>query len=114
MLTADDILAAADSAHEVVNVPEWGGDVCVKVMSGVDRDRWEIAATKLMDNPQNANIRASLCALTMCDESGKRLFTDQQVTALGEKSSTALDRVFNAARRVNKLTDEDIADLEKN
>ena len=114
-LNAETILKADDSGKpEKVDVPEWGGFVYVRVMSGVERDRWELLITKGMDKASTANIRASLASFVCCDESGKRLFTDNQASNLGIKSSVALDRIFEVAQRVNCLKDEDIKELEGN
>ena len=38
ILSKDAILAADDLPRETVHVPEWGGDVYVRTMSGTDRD----------------------------------------------------------------------------
>lgn len=115
MLTAEQILKATDFGEpKKVNVPEWGGEVFVKQMNGVERDRWELIASKAVENPGKANIRATLCVMTLCTEKGKRLFSDGQIAALGQKSAIALDRVFEVAKDFNKLTDDDIEELEKN
>ena len=53
-------------------------------------------------------------ALTICDQEGERLFTDADVEALGEKSSTALNRVWDVARRLSALTVKDEQALLKN
>ena len=121
LLSRDDILAADDRPIERVPVPEWGGDVCVRSLSGAERDRWEQRFLKnaprarpVKGNPYD-NIRASLCALAICDESGKRLFTSEKdVEALGKKSAAALNRVFDVARRLNGLSDDDVEELAKN
>jgi hypothetical protein len=115
MLTAEKILKTEDiSQPQKVHIPEWGGDVYVRVMTGVERDRWELSAQSSIDKPATANVRASLCAVTICDEKGKRLFTDNQAAALGAKSAVALNRVYEVSKRINRLTDEDIEELEKN
>ncbi len=115
MLTAEQILKADDMGDtRTVSVPEWGGELCVRKMNGMERDRWELLTSKAVDKPGLANIRASLCAMTICDEKGKRLFSDGQMAALGAKSAVALDRIFDVARDLNKLKDEDIEELEKN
>lgn len=115
MLSAEQILKADDLAElEKIKVPEWDGFVYVRKMNGLERDRWELIASKAVDKPSQANIRASLCAMTICDEKGKRLFTDNQMSALGAKSGTALDRIFAVAKDLNKLSDEDVEELEKN
>jgi len=114
MLSAEDILSSKDDSLEKVSVPEWGGDVFVRTMTGGERDSWELYASKQMERANNVNIRAKLACLCLCDENGKRLFGDGQVDALGKKSAKALDRVYSAALELNKLTDEDIEQLEKN
>jgi len=115
MLTAEQILKADDLSERVeVDVPEWGGSVYVQIMSGSARDRWELTTAKALDKPGTANVRAGLCVATICDEKGKRLFSDGQVAALGAKSSAALDRVYAVAKKLNKISDEDIETLEGN
>ena len=59
-------------------------------------------------------MRANLVAMTLCDETGRRLFEETQLAELGTKSSKALDRVIAAAQRINAVTDEEIEILEGN
>jgi hypothetical protein len=114
-LTGEQILKADDVGKlEKVEVPEWGGEVYVKVMNGQSRDRWELSTSKAIESPGTANIRASLVAACACDENGKRLFSDGQVAAIGQKSAIALDRVYEVAKDINQLEDKDIEELEKN
>jgi len=115
MLTAEKILKSQDIHEpEKVDVPEWGDHVYVRVMNGIERDRFELMVSKGMDKPSTANIRAALCVMTICDQSGKRLFTDNQAAHLGAKNSVALDRIFDVAQKINKLKQEDMDELEKN
>ena len=41
LLTRDKILSADDIRSERVKVPEWGGEVIVREMTGAERDEWE-------------------------------------------------------------------------
>lgn len=115
LLTRDDILASPLSLPvERVPVPEWqpDGEVLVKTMTGAERDAFEqevVAAGDRLDN-----IRARIAAHTCVDEQGKRLFSPDDIQALGRTSCVALDRVFDAARRLNKLSKQDVEELEKN
>jgi hypothetical protein len=105
-LTKDAILAADDSALESVAVPEWGGEVSVRVMSGAQRDRFEGAVAARRDKDGNMNaagLRALLCSLTICDDSGALLFGESDIPALESKSAAALQRVFDVAARLNGL-----------
>lgn len=119
MLTRDQILAAQDIPAPVpVDVPEWGGTVFVRVMSGTERDAWEAASLKIQGTgkktsavPNLENARARLCALCLCDEHGKRLFSNNDVAELGKKNARALDRVYDKASQINGITDKDVEDI---
>ena len=60
------------------------------------------------------NMRARLVGLTVIDEGGQRLFTDDEVDLLGAKSGAALDRVFAIAQKLNGLSGADVEELTKN
>lgn len=120
-LSAAAILAADDLLREVVEVPEWGGKVMVRGMTGAERDAYEstmllVKGTDVgLDKAGMIGARSRICALCIVDpENGKRLFTDSQVTALGEKSGAALDRVFAVAQRLSGITKADQEELQKN
>ena len=121
LLTKKQILEADDLSRERVPVPEWGGDVFVKSLTGSERDTFEGAVARVNRSGKNRqvtynveNIRARLCALTIVDDKGVRMFTDAEIGALGKKSAAALNRVFEVAQRLSGLTDDDIEALEKN
>ena len=43
MQSADKILKADDYPQvEIVKTPEWGENVYIRVMNGLERDRWEL------------------------------------------------------------------------
>jgi hypothetical protein len=109
-LNRDAILAADDLVREEIDVPEWGGTVFVRVMTARERDRFE----QKWSESRYDNIRAFLAVCVVCDEAGLPLFSEKDIDALGRKSAAALDRIFDVASRVNKLTPQDIEDLEGN
>ena len=110
LLSRDTILGADDRRTEDVEVPEWGGTVRVRGLSGTERDAYEASIVRLKDDGSQTftlqNARARLVALCACDEDGERIFTDKDVNELGRKSAVALERVFDAARRVSGLSDD--------
>jgi len=118
LLTRDQILSADDSVYEDVNVPEWGGVVRIRGLSGSERDRFEdsIVNNKVGKHARQnmKNIRAKLVALTVIDAKGETLFTLKDVEALGKKSAAALDRCFDVAQRLCGLSDDDVTELEEN
>jgi len=108
-LSRDAILAAKSLRTEEVAVPEWGGTVLVRELSGRERDEWEASLAVMRGKtmvPDVANIRAKLAARTIDD--GEPVFTQQDVAALGELSAAALDRVFDVASRLSGLNPEDV------
>lgn len=115
VLDREQILAAADAVFESVSVPEWGGEVRVRSLTGWERDQYEASITvqqgggKIKMNLLNA--RAKIAALTIVDEDGNRQFSDDDAIELGKKSSTALNRVFEVATRISGLTEEDVQEL---
>ena len=129
MLTRDQILAAQDITTEEVIVPQWGGIVLVRGMSGTERDAFE--ASVVVEQPVKSNnraqrrakrgqtefkvnrenLRAKVCAWCIVDENGDRLFSDGDVEAIGAKSGAAIDTVYNLAARLSGISDDDIDDL---
>lgn len=117
LLGREAILAANDLPTEDVNVPEWGGVVRVRTLTGAQRDAFEaeIVTTNGRKVERNTyNIRAKLVAASVVGEDGKLLFSRADVEALGAKSAAALDRVFDAASRLSGISDEDVQELAEN
>ena len=113
-LKREDILEIQDIEIEEVEVPEWGGTVCVKGMSGLERDAFEASIVQAKGKGTKVNmenIRAKLAAQTLCDEQGERLFTDADVKLLGKKSAVALQRVFVVAQKLSGIGDADVNEL---
>ena len=96
------ILAADDVRKEKVPVPEWGGDVYLRVLSGTDRDRFE---ESYADQKMKA-FRIRFLLMALCDERGERLFADDEGDILGKKSSVVINRLFEAGWRINALSQE--------
>lgn len=117
MLTKDAILSAHDTKLERVDVPEWGGAVYVRVMTGAERDTFEAECSETTRKGVKLkadNIRAKLAVRVVCDEGGKRLFADSDVVALGKKSSKALDRIWETANKLSAIREGDLEEVAKN
>ena len=113
LLNRDAILKANDITMQTVNVPEWGGDVSIRTLTGTERDAFEASIVSGKKHDMT-NIRAKLVARSVVDEKGVRLFTDDDVCAIGRKNAKALDRIFDAAQRMNGIRETEIQELEKN
>jgi hypothetical protein len=107
-LSRQAILDAQDArVSDPIEVPEWGGSVRVRMMSGDERDSWEAwnASRKTEADPRGNYLgwRAALLVRTACDEKGTLLFAPGDVAWLGKKSGEAMDRVVDVAIVLNKL-----------
>jgi len=113
-LTKDAILSANDIERERVEVPEWGGYVWVRGMTGEERDAFEAGLVERKGKSRELNfknMRASLVAKTVVNDGGERLFDDNDVKRLGQKSAAALDRLYEVATRLSGIGEQDVEDL---
>tara|TARA_R110002020_G_scaffold150991_3_gene327926 strand:- start:1084 stop:1428 length:345 start_codon:yes stop_codon:yes gene_type:complete len=112
MLDRDSILNVVDLKPEVVEVPEWGGSLYIRMLTASERDKFEASCVGTGKKQNLTNIRARLVVLCACDEAGERMFGDGDADALGRKSAAAVDRVFGACSKLNGFSSQDIEDLE--
>jgi len=118
MLTKDQILNVKDYQIEEVEVPEWGGSVFVRGLTGAERDEYEASMVQFQGSKIKSmeirNIRARMAAYAICDADGNRVFSSSDVLALSKKSAAALDRIMTVAARLSGMTAEDQESLRKN
>ena len=117
MLTKDAIIHVEDLDYEDEEVPEWGGTVRIRCMTGSERDSFEAAIYKIEGGNTKVvrdNFRATLLARCLIDENGNRLFSDKEINQLGKKNSKIISRLFEKAQKINGLTTEDQEELLKN
>lgn len=118
LLTRDQVKSTTDKmVIEFVDVPEWGGTIGVRGITGKERDAYESSMLKGQGRKQRVvtdNVRAKLVSLSACDAEGKQIFDPKDAEWLGSKSAAALQRVYEVAARLSRITDEDIEELVKN
>jgi hypothetical protein len=102
-LSRDDILGAPDAALVEVDVPEWGGAVYVR----------PLLASEGADLGDEINA-ARLLVLSCVDKKGAKLFTDDDLEALGAKSLAATNRVMAAVLSANGMSNDARDALEGN
>lgn len=98
------ILAADDVKLEKISVPEWGGDVYLKVLSGTERDQFEESYSE----QKLKNFRVRFLLMTLCDENAARLFGDGDAALLGKKSAIVIGRLFEKGWALNAFREADV------
>ena len=106
LLSREAILAHDDLPTEDVEVPEWGGRVRVRGLTGTERDAWDgeaVAARLKGGMPPNWRVRR--VAMCLVDERGARLFSDRDVAALGAKNAAVIDRIDDVVVRLSGMAE---------
>jgi hypothetical protein len=103
-LTREQILGAIDlraSTYTTHPVPEWGGDVLIRRLSAGDAER-----SGLTGDQKSPELVAQVITLSLVDEDGNLLFTQEDVTALAKVDVGVAAQVFAACVKVNGLSSE--------
>jgi len=119
ILTKEQILGADRKRTVDVPVKEWGGAVRLQELSASDRDLWESESFLVAADGESARFnpkhaRARLVVRSIVDEQGRRMFTDDEVASIGSLSAASVQKLFNAARKLNAISDGDMKELEGN
>lgn len=115
LLGRNAILEADDLKTEDVPVPEWGGEVRVRMLTGEERDAYEASMVEMKKDgsakANRENVRARLLILCIVNEQGEQMFNRADIKLLGRKSAKALERVINKVNELNGITDEELDTL---
>src|SRR4051794_29860377 len=109
----ESILGARDRKTVRVPTPEWEGCPAVWVRTLSARERMDLQAAVKKDESKSLALTV---AMHLSDETGNRVMSDEDVTALEEKSAAILDRIATAAWQLyaDSLSAETAKELEKN
>lgn len=120
------IADADDITEEDVPVPEWGGKVRVRGLTGEQRDEFEGSIIvekrdpdrkgKTKSSVEHRRLRAKLVVKSVVHppdspQAGQPMFDETDIGWIAAKSAAALDRVFSTAQRLSGMSDEDVDDL---
>lgn len=113
LLARSEMLRERPLRRELVRVPEWGGQVLVRELTGEERDQFEAG---LVEQRQRGglnlkNLRARLVVLAVCDEAGARIFSDLDADALGRQGAAPVGRLYDVAARLSGLSRQDEDEL---
>jgi hypothetical protein len=115
-LSGADIFEVNDTIVERVEVPEWGGHVFVRNLTGRQKEKYIESIREIKGRGKKQTVEvilekssAKLAAMVLCNEDGTLLFPDgstEVVDRLADKSAKALSRVVDAGARLNGLADD--------
>ncbi len=113
------ILANKAQVIEQLEVPEWGGTVCIRSISARERGQIEAGIaryreTKGKEDSFARNFTLRMAGMALCDESGARLFSDEEISQLAEHNAAVIARIAEVAGRLAGFTKEDVEALAKN
>lgn len=128
ILTKDMVMQATRFEMVEVDVTEWGpidpetGEpekttVFVRELSAKEKDEFEAGLVSVKGRKQRMNLddlRARMAVLVCCDEKRNPIFNPEDVAWLTKKAVRPLSRIYNAAKELNDLTDEDEEAMLKN
>jgi hypothetical protein len=110
MLSKDDILKKRKGAVKKLDVPEWGegSSVFIRTINGFE-------ALKLMklQTSGDENLAIYFASVVLCDEGGKRLFSDDESQSLADLPIGGLIRIMNEAVAFNNLSGKAIDEQKK-
>lgn len=113
-LTKEEILNASDMELVRVDIPEWGGEICLKPMTGRNRDDFDsyIARQTKGERLDMKGVRVRLVALCLCDDKGTLMFsTPDDMKALNAKSNKVINDLFNTVQKINGIGDDEVKEL---
>jgi len=122
LTTNQDVLRALCDPKRVIEVPipETGQDVCVlvRMLTAGERDDLECKLSELRQQGAREhmrNFRARACSYFLSDEKRQAIFSEEDVEELTEGCSSALDRIYDAGRFLNRmfLSDREEAEEKK-
>lgn len=116
-LTAENILEQRRAELVRLPVPEWDGDVYVRPLTSQQAEYVSDALTVPEDKQHardNGGLRAIVGAWAICDEQGKRLFSDDKSKQLADMPSAGLLRVWRKVMEITKMSDKAVEEAEGN
>src|SRR5262245_53027404 len=117
-LTRDQLLDAAKHARierEKLYVPELGGEIWVRGMSGIERDKFEeglrIRKGRNAGQTNLKNFRAQLAVRVIVDENGARLLNDLDADIFGKVPAGVLDRIIGKCTELSGKAQDEVDEL---
>lgn len=111
LLSKTAILSAEDQRYDIVECPEWGGDVRVRGLTAYEQS----CISKLVEDGKRNEVTLKVVQFGCVDENGERMFSSEDIKQLATKSYTIIERI---GKRIYQLTgfgnQEEIEEARKN
>lgn len=122
MLSRDSIVNVKDFGLKEIEVSEWGGSVFLKKWSAKERNMYMAKSVNIDETGGHVNWETIFdnmilaVALSLCDNEGKRLFTDspEDLEILSNKNGDVLQKLFEEIMVINGLATKSIEEAAKN
>ena len=114
MSLRDKILAADDIGREIFTVPLWEVDVEVRTMTASERSKMLNSAMDDNGNMDLEQLYPRILIATVFDpDTGEQVFTEDDVSALQNKSASAVEAVAQKSMALSGLTAEAVDEAGK-
>lgn len=111
LINKEQFLQNTACEHKDVHIEELGGEIRIKAMSIADQIKFEEESA----NTKNQNELIFQLILNCCiDENGEKLFEQEDLEIIKERSAPVVIKLFQEILKVNKLDEEEIDKLAKN
>lgn len=124
-LTKDEILNLDDIKIREIQIPEWAGSVFIRQLTRGQADEYfsrRFEKSEIQQRGRGNNVVESqinmfghdawLVAQAVCDEAGKRLFTNGDVDNLKNRNANAIGRIAVEIIKFSQMQ-EDVEELDK-
>jgi hypothetical protein len=119
MLTRETILKTDDRRIEPVKLPEWGGELFVRNLSGTELSDWQDLCASRTDPKtkkvtNSRGLKGALLVAAACDADGAPVFQEGDAEWLEGKNAAPLNRVWDKACEMSGIGGDEKKKLEKN
>lgn len=114
-LTKTEIFGSTDRSPELLEVPEWGGDVYIAALPENEWRRLQRETSEALKKGEDGSAQEyEMVVLSVYDAGGVLLFDKGDIKTLGERNHLAIERIVEEIMRVNGLSEKAVKDSEKN
>jgi hypothetical protein len=110
----EQILAARDIKTETLFMPEWDVSVTLRSLNGLEREALNTLVYEARQKGRSIPIFAAVAAFSIVDEEGRRVFSDDDIPALAQRTSASLERFYDWQVKHSGIGDKSVEDALKN